>query len=119
MTLKPSRHEFAIPVTAVMRLTIVILLLAALAEAQLSSVGSHWWNSGWLWAVIPVLIAITAAMTWRSSERSQLLRKSALERTTDLDRESRREKERNHILEMLISNEPLGTVLDALIHSIR
>jgi diguanylate cyclase (GGDEF)-like protein len=119
MTLKPSRHEFAIPVIAVMRLTIVMLLLAALAEAQLSSIGSHWWNSGWFWAVIPLLIAITAAMTWRSSERSHIWRKSTLERTADLDRESRRERERNHILEMLVSNEPLGTVLDALINSIR
>ena len=119
MTLKPSRHDFAVPVIAVMRLTIVMLLLAAVAEAQLSSIGSHWWNSGWFRAVIPLLIAATAALTWRSSERSHLWRKSTLERTADLDRESRRERERNHILEMLVSNEPLGTVFDALIHSIR
>jgi diguanylate cyclase (GGDEF)-like protein len=118
MTLKRS-----VSLVVCMRLTVLTLLLSGMAEAQRSSVAVHWWNSRWFWALLAALIAATGTIAWRSRERGHLMRERALElavleRTADLDREHQTERERNRVLEMLVSNEPLGTVLDAVLRSV-
>jgi diguanylate cyclase (GGDEF)-like protein len=79
------------------------------------------WMSRWFWLGSTALAVLVA---WRVNERSHrrregLLRLAVAERTQDLDRERLRERERNQILEMLVANEPLGTVLDAVTRLIR
>jgi diguanylate cyclase (GGDEF)-like protein len=114
------RHRAALLVG--MRLTVVIWLVTGIVEAQRHGPPGHRWASGWFWAGLIALVSATATLAWR--ERGHLAREGALERavrerTSDLDLEKRREQERNHILEMLVSNEPLGTVLDAIPGSLR
>ena len=52
-------------------------------------------------------------------QREAALTQSVRSRTQERDRERRRESERNRILEMLVSNQPLGTALDAALQLIR
>jgi diguanylate cyclase (GGDEF)-like protein len=103
-----------------MRLAVLIFMIAGMLEQRSSS----WWTSRWYWVVLAALVVATATVAWRARERSHFLRQSVLEsavagRIADLDRQMRREWERSHILEMLVSNEPLGSVLDAVLRSIR
>lgn len=110
-----ANRGFAIPVALVMRLAVLAFLLAATRGTQLSA---------WFWAGLCILVAATGAVAWRSNERAHRLRERTLElavtqRTADLDQERRRERERNQILEMLVANEPLGTVLEAVLRSVR
>lgn len=61
---------------------------------------------------------------WRARERRHRLRQRELalavkERTEEIRQQSVREKERNHILEMLVSNEPMGTVLDRALNLLK
>jgi diguanylate cyclase (GGDEF)-like protein len=116
MTLKRARAGLPDALAVTMRFTVIAFLIAGLVKEQ-----SH---SGWFWALLAALVAATAIVAWRARERSHLVRQSALasavrERTADLDRERLRERERNRILEMLVSNEPLETVLDEVLEGIR
>ena len=124
MQLKRSNPGFPDPLAVVMRLTVVVMMAAGVVEAQRSSGAGHWWISRWYWAVVAGLVIATATVAWRARERGYRLRQRALEsavteRTADLDRERQREWERSHILEMLVSNEPLGKVFDAVLGSVR
>ena len=123
MALKPTTSGFRVPPAVFMRLTVLALLLYGLAEAQRASIAVHWWNSRWFWAALAALIAATATVAWRARDRGHILREKALEaavieRTAALDRERQRERERNKILELLVSNEPLATVLGAVLRSL-
>lgn len=107
-----------------MRLTVLILLLSCLATARSSGIVAYWWNTRWFWAALATLIAATATVAWRARDRGYVLRERVLEaavieRTADLDSERRRERESNTILEIMVANEPLGTVLDAVLRSVR
>ncbi len=120
MQLNRSNRGLPEPVAVLMRLAVVIFMIAGMLEQR----SSDWWRSRWYWAVLATLIAATATVAWRVRERSHFLRQSVLEaavagRTAELDRQMRREWERSHILEMLVSNEPLGSILDAVLRSIR
>ena len=124
MAPKRSISGFVLPLTVLMRLMVLSFLIAGIREAQRSGTTGQWWNSRWFWATLAGLIAATAAVAWRARERGHSLRQNALEsavieRTLDLDRERQRERERNRILEMLVSNETLGTVLDAVLRLVR
>jgi diguanylate cyclase (GGDEF)-like protein len=124
MALKRFKSGFRVPLAVLMRLTVLILLLSGLAEAQHSSLEGHWWTSRWFWAALAVLIAATAGVAWRAQDRGHILREKALEaavseRTAALENERRRERESNEILRMLVSNEPLSGVLDAVVRSVR
>jgi diguanylate cyclase (GGDEF)-like protein len=124
MAFKRSHAGFKVPLAVLMRLTVLIFLVSGLVEAQRSSIAGHWWNSGWFWAVLGTLVAATAGVAWRARDRGYVLRERALEaavieRTADLDNERRRERESNKILEMLVANEPLGTILEAVLRSVR
>jgi len=115
-----SKRDFPEPVAVVMRLAVLIFMIAGMVEQR----SSGWWRSGWYWAVLAALVAVTAAIAWRARERGHVLREGVLEaavveRTADLERERQREWERSHTLEMLVSNEPLGSILDAVLRSIR
>jgi hypothetical protein len=75
----------------------------------------------WFWLVAGSLVAL---VLWRAREHGQSRRENALrlavaESTRELNREKLRKYERSCILEMLLSNEPLGTVLDAVVRLIR
>ncbi len=77
-----------------------------------------------LWCGAAALLLLAAGWAWRLAEGRHRRRESELEtalveRTEALDRERLIERERNRILEMLVSNEPLGTVLDAIARLIR
>jgi len=55
----------------------------------------------------------------RQSHRERGLEKSVRQRTEELERERSREKARNRVLEMLVSNRPLGVILDHIAQLIR
>jgi diguanylate cyclase (GGDEF)-like protein len=120
MELNRSNRDFPEPLAVVMRLAVLIFMIAGMVEQR----SSGWWRSGWYWAVLAALVSATAATAWRVRERDHRLRQRILEssvseRTADLERERQREWERSHILEMLVSNEPLGSILGAVLRSIR
>jgi diguanylate cyclase (GGDEF)-like protein len=77
------------------------------------------------WIVFVAAVATSvAAAAWRIRERTHRRRENTLElavveRTQALDRERRRERERNQILEMLVSNQPLEAVFDAVARLVR
>src|SRR5579863_5133261 len=104
MTLKLACASLPDPLAVVMRFTVLAFLIVGIR--------GHWGNSGWFWALLAALVAATAVVAWRARERGHLERECALasavrERTADLERERRSERERNRILEMLVSNDPL------------
>ena len=83
-----------------------------------------WWTSGRFWFGRAAIVVAAVAGAWRIQERSHRRRESTLElavleRTETLGSERLKERERNQILEMLVSNQPLGTVLDAVARLIR
>jgi diguanylate cyclase (GGDEF)-like protein len=94
--------------------------------ASLSFINAGSWSmSHRFWIALAVAIATSvAAAAWRIRERTHRRRENVLElavveRTQALDLERRRERERNQILEMLVSNQPLESVLDAVARLIR
>lgn len=77
-----------------------------------------------LWCGASALAPVALAWAWwifelRHRRRESALEMALIERTQALDRERLIERERNRILEMLVSNEPLGTVLDSIARLIR
>jgi diguanylate cyclase (GGDEF)-like protein len=105
-----------------MRLAVVGWLIAGIIAARRPGGAGQWWSSRWFWTGLAALIGATVTFAWREQRhlaRESVLERAVNERTADLDREKRREQERNQILEMLISNEPLGTVLDTILQSAR
>ncbi len=101
-----------------MRLVVLVWMVAGMLNAQRVR------TSRGFWVGLVVLIATTMVLALRARERSHKARENALERavkerTGALDAERRKEQERSRILEMLVSNEALGTVLDAVLQSIR
>jgi diguanylate cyclase (GGDEF)-like protein len=79
-----------------------------------------WWTSPrfWLGRAGILLTAVAGAWFIREREhrrRARLLESAVAERTLALERERLRDLERNRILEMLVSDKPLGTVLDSVI----
>jgi diguanylate cyclase (GGDEF)-like protein len=123
MAPKRSNAWFTALPVVLTRLAVLVFLIVGMVEAQRSSLAEGWWNSRWFWAVLAALVIAAASVTWRTMERGYSLREGALqsaviEKTADLDRERRREWDRSHILEMLVSNEPLGAVLDAVLRSV-
>jgi diguanylate cyclase (GGDEF)-like protein len=103
---------------------VLILMSAGMVGARHSSVVGTRWGVRWFWAAAAALIIGAAAAAWRAIERGHTVRENALqsaviEKTADLDLERRREWDRSHILEMLVSKEPLGAVLDAVLRALR
>jgi len=100
--------------------------LMAQFEARPMPHMSHAANDVWFlslsfWAGIAAILALTA---WRVRDRVQIRRQSELRlavenRTEQLERGQEIEASRNRILEMLVSNEPLDAVLDAIARSVR
>lgn len=116
MTLKRARAGLPDPLAVTMRFTVIAFLIVGIR--------GHWGNSGWFWALLAALVSATAVVACCARERSHLERQGALasavrKRTADLERERRRERERNRILEMLVSNVPLESVLDEVLQGIR
>ncbi|MDP9053875.1 MAG: EAL domain-containing protein [Acidobacteriota bacterium] len=115
---KRSRGRDAIPLAMVMRLGVVTWLLTGMAHAQQAM------HALWFWAGLVGLLIATGMTASRERERSYLFRESTLkqavkERTVALEAERRKEQAGRRILEMLVSNEALGAVLDAVLRSIR
>jgi hypothetical protein len=122
--LKRSIPGLPDPLAVTMRLAVLVFMVAGLVEAQHPHAAGQWWSSRWYWAVLAALVAATAAIAWRARERVHRRRQRALasavkERTADLERERHSERERNRILEMLVSNEPLESVLEEVLQGIR
>jgi diguanylate cyclase (GGDEF)-like protein len=103
------------------RITALIFLVVVAANAvsfPYVGTGSRW-TSRRFWFGRAAILMTAAGAAWRIKERSHRRRQKALElavaeRTELVDRQRRNERERNIILEFLISNQPLPTVLDAL-----
>jgi diguanylate cyclase (GGDEF)-like protein len=99
----------------------LFLVVVAANAATFPFIGAGpWWTSPrfWLGRVAILLTAVAGAWSIREREhrrRARVLESSVAERTRALDRERLRELERNRILEMLVSDKPLGTVLDSVI----
>jgi diguanylate cyclase (GGDEF)-like protein len=77
------------------------------------------WTPGGVWSGCLVILIAAGMGAWFTRERAHERREKALERavldrTQTLERERFREGESNRMLEMLVSNQPLGVVLDAL-----
>jgi diguanylate cyclase (GGDEF)-like protein len=81
-----------------------------------------WWVSPGISIAfsIPVLFGAGVSLfrERRHLRHEQALERTIRERTEELNRERRTLKERNSIMEMLVSNEALGTVLDAIVRMI-
>ena len=76
-----------------------------------------------VWLLVSLGIGLSL-MAWRVREGAQRrrhleLRLAVRHRTEQLEREQMLDASRNRILEMLVSNEPLGPVLDAIAKSVR
>ena len=76
-----------------------------------------------VWLLVSMGIAISL-IAWRVREGSQRrrhleLRQAVRHRTEQLEREQMLDASRNRIMEMLVSNEPLAPVLDAIARSVR
>jgi diguanylate cyclase (GGDEF)-like protein len=105
--------------------TLVLLLMSVgMVGAPHSGIVGTWWGLRWFWAAAAALVIGAAAAAWRAIERGHstlenALQSAVIEKTADLDRERRREWDRSHILEMLVSKEPLSAVLDAVLRSLR
>jgi diguanylate cyclase (GGDEF)-like protein len=99
----------------------LFLVVVAANAASFPFIGaSLWWTSPrfWLGRVGILLTVVAGAWFIREREhlrRARLLERSVAERTQALERERYRDLERNRILEMLVSDQPLGTVLDSVI----
>jgi diguanylate cyclase (GGDEF)-like protein len=104
-------------ILVIMRLGVVAWLVSGIIGGP-----SQWAGRKIFWFGLVSLVVATATTAWR--EHRHMTRESALEqavneRTAELDSERKREQDRNRILEMLVSNEPLGSVLDAILRSVQ
>ncbi len=77
------------------------------------------WMAHWFPWFGAALLAAGALVFWRLRDldhvrRERELRSAVQQRTEALESERAREKNRNHILEILLSNQPLRSVLDAI-----
>ena len=77
-----------------------------------------------VWLLVSIAIGLSL-MAWRVREGERSvgehleLRLAVRHRTEQLEREQMLDASRNRIMEMLVSNEPLGPVLDAIAKSVR
>ena len=76
-----------------------------------------------VWLLVSIAIAVSL-IAWRVREGAQRrrhleLRQAVRHRTEQLEREQMLDASRNRIMEMLVSNEPLSPVLDAIAKSVR
>ena len=88
------------------------------AQMHLVVVGS-WWRSRWLAICIGAFGLVAILLLWRYREREHRRRQRELavavkQRTDELQVEKNRERDANAILEMVVANQPLGAVLDAV-----
>jgi diguanylate cyclase (GGDEF)-like protein len=116
-----NNHRYRALRLIMMRLAVVMWLVLGIVAMNRSGSG-HYLRQPWFWGVWLALVGVTAALAWREHghlTREGMLEQAVGERTAELDKEKRREQDRNSILEMLVSNEPLGTVLDQILRSIQ
>jgi len=78
-----------------------------------------WWRSRWLAICIGAFGLAAVLLLWRFREREHRRRQRELavavkQRTDELHIEKNRERDANAILEMVVANQPLGVVLDAV-----
>ncbi len=78
-----------------------------------------WWMSHWFAAAASGFVALMVILFWRSREgehrrRENELAEAVRQRTEDLQKERGRDRASNAVLELVVSNQPLGTVLDAI-----
>ena len=88
------------------------------AQINLVVVGP-WWRSRWLAICIGAFGLAAVLLLWRFREREHRRRQRELavavkQRTDELHIEKNRERDANAILEMVVANQPLGVVLDAV-----
>jgi diguanylate cyclase (GGDEF)-like protein len=107
---------------AILRLAVLALFAASTVEAQCFASGA--WISHWSWAPVVVLAAATGVLAWRAGNRRYFRWAKDFQAVltgtrAQLDRERHSEKDRNRILELVLSNEPVGTVLDAILRAVR
>lgn len=78
-----------------------------------------WWMSHWFAAGAAAIGLALIAFFWRTREGEHLRREGELaaavrQRTEELERERSRERESNAILELILSNQPLDSALNAI-----
>src|ERR1700733_14145808 len=99
----------------------LFLVVVAANAASFPFIGAGpWWSSPrfWLGRAGILLTAVAGAWFIREREhrrRARVFESSVAERPQALECERLRELERNRILEMLVSDKPLSTVLDSVI----
>ena len=115
-----ARVAFCVAVAAVACLSAPMFSPAAPAAPRL---WSSFISSGEFWlacfAVFGTVGAVLRIREVHHRRREVALRLAVRRQTQELESERLRERERNRILEMLVSNEPLGAVLDAVVNMIR
>jgi diguanylate cyclase (GGDEF)-like protein len=107
------------PVGALVAGFLFLVVVAANAVSFPYLGTGSWWMSGRFWSGRVATLIVAGAGAWWIRERAHRRREDALERavldrTQTLERERFQERESNRMLEMLVSNQPLGTVLDTL-----
>lgn len=101
---------------------VTAFLCAALVAV--GAVGFAYPGSGWSgdrsWFGRTFLLMTATVLLWRRYRgRETALERDVAERTREIDGERRREMERNRVLEMLVSNQPLNAVLDSVVRLMR
>jgi len=76
------------------------------------------------WSYLALLPGAMLFAAWRAREKNHRLRQKELaravdERTEEIRRQREREREKNQILEMLVANEPMGSVFDRTLHLLK
>jgi diguanylate cyclase (GGDEF)-like protein len=79
----------------------------------------HIWAPGLSGAAVLAVLLLFCFQSRRRTRRERWLEGAVRQRTIELERERSREKSRNRILEMLVTNQPLGVVLDHVAQLIR
>jgi diguanylate cyclase (GGDEF)-like protein len=103
----------------------LFLVVVAANAATFPFIGAGpWWTSPRFWLGRAAILFTAVAGAWCIRERehrrrSRVLEQSVIARTQALDQQRLREVERNRILEMLVSDKPLGEVLDSVIQSVQ
>jgi diguanylate cyclase (GGDEF)-like protein len=115
MTRSGSHPEVGTRVAAMIFLVVVA---ANAVSYPYIGTGSQW-TSRRFWLGRLAILMVAGASAWRVKERSHQRRRKALEaavqeRTEAVNRQRLNERERNQILELLVSNQPLAAVLDAV-----
>ncbi len=113
MTATSSHPPFGTRVTGLLFLTLV------LAAAVGFPYPGWWWNADRFWFGRALILMTAAVLAWRRYRRREtVIERDVAERTRELDSKRLRELEGNRVLEMLVSNQPLGAVLDAVVRLI-